>query len=136
MDSDEGVLRAHFDASNRGDYSRASTDFDESVVLAVFTAGPEPDLYYGWRDANRWLADWMATFDGTVRFDELEIERGRNGLVATALHTARGAESGAEVTTRQAWAYWFRKGKIIRIEIHSSIDDARAAAGAETDRRS
>ena len=66
---------------------------------------------YGWRDVNRWFADWMATFEGAVRFDELEIERGRNGLAVTALHTARGRESGAEITARNAWAYWFRKGK-------------------------
>ena len=133
MDPDEKVLRAHFDASNSGDYARAGADYDEHVVLVGSFGGPESEPRYGWREVNRWFADWMATFAGGVRFDELVIERGRNGLAATARHTARGGESGAEITTQQAWAYWFRKGKIIRVEIYSSMAEARAAAGVEPD---
>ena len=131
MDPDEEVLRAHFDASNRGDYARAGADYDEHVVLVGSFGAPEPEARYGWRDVNRWFADWMATFAGGVRFDELEIERGRNALAATALHTARGRESGAEITARSAWAYWFRRGKIIRVEIYNSMAEARAAAGVK-----
>ena len=129
MDPDEEVLRAHFDAANRGDYARAGADFDEHVVLVGSFGGLESEPRYGWRDVNRWFADWMATFAGGVRFDELEIERGQDGLAATARHVVRGRESGAEVTTQQAWAYWFRKGKIIRVEIYNSMAEARAAAG-------
>ena len=124
------MLRAHFDATNRGDYERAGADYDERVVLVVSFGAPESEPRYGWQEVNRWFVDWMATFAGGVRFTELEVERGRNALAATALHTVRGRESGAEVTTRQAWAYWFRKGKIIRMEIYYSMEEARAAAGA------
>ena len=129
MDPDEEVLRAHFDASNRGDYARAGADYDEHVVLVGSFGAPESEPRYGWRDVNRWFADWMATFAGGVRFDDLEVERGRNALAATARHTARGRESGAEITHQQSWAYWFRKGKIIRVEIYNSMAEARAAAG-------
>ena len=131
MDPDEEVLRAHFDATNRGDYAQAGVHYDEHVVLVGSFDGLEAEPRYGWRDVNRWFADWMATFAGSVRFDELEVERGRNALAATARHTARGRESGAEITVQQAWAYWFRKGKIIRVEIYSSMTEARAAAGVE-----
>jgi ketosteroid isomerase-like protein len=133
MDPDEEVLRAHFDASNRGDYARAGADYDEHVVLVGSIGVPESDVRYGWRDVNRWFADWMATFAGGVWFDELEIERGRNGLAATARHIARGRKSGAEITAQHAWAYWFRKGKIVRVEIYKSMAEARAAAGVEAD---
>ncbi|MGH7129504.1 MAG: hypothetical protein ACREIV_13120, partial [Planctomycetaceae bacterium] len=94
---------------------------------------PESAPRYGWREVNRSFADWMATFAGGVRFDELRIERGRNALAATARHTARGRESGAQIATQQAWAYWFRKRKIIRVEIYNAIAEARAAAGVEPD---
>ena len=52
-------------------------------------------------------------------------------IAVTALHTARGRGSGAEITARNAWAYWFRNGKIIRVEIYRSMPEARAAAGVE-----
>jgi len=133
MDPDEEVLRAHFDATNRGDYQRAGADYDEHVVLVTAFGAPESEPRYGWRDVNRWFADWMATFGGTVRFDDLVVERGRNALAATARHTVRGRDSSAEITAQQAWAYWFRKGKITRVEIYSSMAEARAAAGVDAD---
>ena len=131
MDPDEEVLRALFDATDRGDYAQAGAGYDEYAVLVGSYGGLDAQPRYGWRDVNRWFADWMATFAGGVRFDDLQVERGRNALAATARHTARGRESGAEVTVQQAWAYWFRKGKIIRVEIYNSMAEARAAAGVE-----
>jgi ketosteroid isomerase-like protein len=134
VDPDEEVLRAHFEATNRGDYERAGADYDEHVVLVGSSFGaPESEPRYGWREVNRWFADWMATFGGGVRFDDLIVERGRNALAATARHTVRGRESGAEITAQQAWAYWFRKGKIIRVEIYNSMAEARDAAGVKPD---
>jgi ketosteroid isomerase-like protein len=133
MDPDEEVLRAQFDATNRGDYAPAGSYYDEHVVLVGSFGGLDAEPRYGWRDVNRWFADWMATFGGGVQFEDLKVERGRNALAATARHTARGRESGAEVTVQQAWAYWFRKGKITRVEIYSSMAEARAAAGVEGD---
>src|SRR5215212_2702565 len=83
MHPDEELLRANFEATNRGDYVRVGADYDEHVVLVAFANSPGSEVRYGWRDVNRWFADWMSTFGGGVRFDDFEVEVGRNALAAT-----------------------------------------------------
>ena len=130
MDPDEEILRAHFDATNRGDYRHAASYYDEHAVLVVNGDGIQSGVFYGYRDVNRWFADWMNTFGGRVRFEDLQIERGRNALAATARQVA-GSSGGVDIASQPAWAYWFREGKISRVELHSTLDAARAAAGVE-----
>lgn len=129
--SSEEALRAHYEATNRQDWGTAMDGYDDDVVLFVPRGGPDAGSYYGKEAVGRWFGDWMRTFDRSVRFDELEIEKGEDALAMHGRMTARGAESGLELTEEWHWAYWFRQGKIVRVEIHRSLEDARAAAGVE-----
>ena len=128
MDGEQALLE-HFQASNRRDYPAAMSYYDEEVVALSFGEGVNAGVFRGIEAVGRMFGDWMSTFDGGVVFDEMVIERGRDALAMRARMTARGRESGVELTQDWAWAYWMRCGKIVRVEIHTDFENARAAAG-------
>jgi hypothetical protein len=87
---------------------------------------------FGREAVGEFFGDWMRTFGGGVHFGDLRIEQGSDAVAVSAHHTARGAGSGLELDRGMFYAYWFRRGKIIRVELHLSMDDAREAAGVTT----
>jgi ketosteroid isomerase-like protein len=129
--SNEDVLRGHYDATNRRAWDVAMSAYDDHVVL-VAPAGPEGGAYYGKEAVGRWFGDWMRAFRGGVKFEDLRVERGEDGLALQARQIARGGESGVELTQQWFWSYSFRRGKIARVDIHLTLEDALAAAGVET----
>lgn len=128
--TNEEALRRHFEAANSRDWATAMDGYDEHVVLV-----PAPE---GWLDTaprfgreavGEFFGDWMRTFGGGVHFGDLRIERGSDATAVSAHHSARGAGSGLELDRDMFYAYWFSRGKIIRVELHNSMEDARRAAG-------
>jgi hypothetical protein len=103
--------------------------YDDDVVLrAAESVGPTPGLFVGKEAVGRWFADWIGTFDDVV-FEILEMEQGSDALAAHARLTARGPSSGLEVGGDIYYAYWFREGKIVRVEVADSRESAWRAAG-------
>lgn len=130
--TNEEALRRHFDAANARDWASAMDGYDEHVVLIPDPEGSLDIAPRFGRDAvGAFFGDWMRTFAGGVHFGELRIESGTDALAVEAAHTARGAGSGLELDRDMFYAYWFRRGKIIRVEMFSSMDDARDAAGVQ-----
>ena len=126
----EEIVRAQFAAAERrATWPRAMELYDESVVLLAGGGMPNSGLHVGLRAAGQWFADWLSAFDDPVRFDLAELVPGRDGLALHARHTARGRESGAELTLDVFYAYWFRDGRVIRAEVHTNRADAWRAAG-------
>ena len=125
----EQALREHFEASNRRDYPTAMSYYDPEVVGVSYGTGVDVGVYHGVDAVGRMFGDWMSAFYGGVVFDEIVIKRGRDALAMKARMTARGRESGLELTQDWAWAYWMRCGKIVRVEIHTDFETACAVAG-------
>ncbi|HYH59898.1 MAG TPA: nuclear transport factor 2 family protein [Thermoleophilaceae bacterium] len=127
----EQALREHFEATNRRDYPAAMSYYDEHVVLFSFATGFDAGAYHGVDAVGGAFGDWMRAFGGGVAFGDLLVERGRDAYAVSARMTARGRESGIELAQDWAWVYWMRVGKIVRVEIHTTVDTARSVAGVE-----
>ena len=67
---------------------------------------------------------------GRIRFEVVEIA-GNDPLVALLRIGLQGRESGVPVSVDEAWAVWFRDGKMSRIEQHATKPEALKAAGLE-----
>ena len=129
--SSEQALREHFDASNRRDYARAMTYYDDDVVCVSSRTGIDAGAFHGVEAVGRVFGDWMRAFGGGVRFEDLVIERGSDAYAVSAHMRARGRESGIELERDWAWVYWMRSGKIVRVEMHEDLETARKIAGVE-----
>ena len=129
--SSEQALREHFEASSRRDYPTAMTYYDEDVVLISFSGFFEGEPQYGVEAVGKAFGDWMSTFAGGVVFQDVVVEPGRDAYAVSAHMIARGRGSGLELEEDWAWVYWMRSGKIVRVEIHPSIETARRVAGVE-----
>jgi ketosteroid isomerase-like protein len=89
----------------------------------------EPDTYRG-RDGIR---RWFGGFDGymeDVRMDLEQLEEaGPETVVAQMRLRARGTESGIAVDQPVAQVLRLRDGRVRRIEVYPTMEEARAAAG-------
>ena len=128
--TNEELLRRHFEAANTRDWATAMDGYDEHVVLVPAQEGLlDTTPRYGRQAVGEFFGDWMRTFGGGVHFGNLQIEAGTDALAISAHHTARGAGSGLELDREMFYAYWFSRGKIVRVELHTSMEAAREAAG-------
>ena len=103
--------------------------YDDDVVLVSFGEWLGGQPYYGIEAVGNAFGDWMRTFSGGVVFHDMVVEQGCDAYAVSARMTARGRESGVELEERWSWAYWMRSGKIVRVEVHTDLDTARAVAG-------
>ena len=128
--TNEEVLRAHYAAAeDRADWPKAMEAYDEGVVLLVGEGVWAGSGFAFGKDAvGRWFADWLLAF-ADVSFEIVEVVPGRDALAMHARHSARGRESGAEVGQDIYYAYWFRAGRIVRVEVHQDRETAWRAAG-------
>jgi ketosteroid isomerase-like protein len=129
MDNEE-ILRAQFAAAeDRSTWPRAMDVYDEGVVLLAGDEMQSPGLHFGATAVGRWFADWLSAFADRVTFDLVTVEHGRDALAVHARHTATGRGSGAELSLDLYYAYWFREGKVSRVEVHRDRAVAWRAAG-------
>ena len=125
----EEIVREQFEATHsRSTWPRAMELWDESVVLVAGDDMQAPGVHYGKDAVGRWFADWLTAFDEIV-FDVVEMERGDDALAVYARHSARGRGSGVELSRDLYYAYWFRGGKAVRVEVHMDRETAWRAAG-------
>ena len=125
----EEIVREQFAATaKRADWPRAMALYDDAAVLVAGEGMQAPGSYYGKDAIGRWFADWFNAFEDAT-FEIREFHQGRDGLALSARHAARGKGSGVEVALDLYYAYWFRDGKVLRIEVHFDRDTAWRAAG-------
>lgn len=125
----EEIVRVQFAATeNRADWPQAMAFYDEDAVLVAGEGMQAPGSYYGKDAIGRWFADWLNTFEDPT-FDIQGFRRGTDALALSARHAARGKGSGIELSVELYYAYWFRAGKVVRIEVHFDRDTAWRAAG-------
>ena len=133
--SDEAIERVKrgYAAFNRGDLDEAVKDLHPDIewqVALELPDSPPDNTYRGHEGVMRFWRSWHDTFEGfSVEIEEI-IDAGDCVLVVGAVH-GRGAVSGADVETPtfpQVWKF-ADDGRPIRVEMHTSLDEAKEAAG-------
>jgi len=128
--TDVEVVLEQFEATNERDFGRAMSLYAEDVVLVVHDgASLDRGTFEGSEAVGRWFGDWFQTFEPGYRF-EIEEARDLGDVVfLDASHHGRGRASGVEVSSRMAYLYTVRDGKIARAELYATREEALAAAG-------
>jgi hypothetical protein len=80
----------------------------------------------GWR---RWVADWAASFPEweTKRLKTIELDDRR--ILTIHRMSARGRSTGMTLQERHAQLWFFREGRLERMDYFPSEEQARRAAG-------
>ena len=130
-ESNGDLVRRHFDAASRRDYEAAIAGWADDIELvlknAIFTA----DFYKGKSAVVRFFGDWFRTFDGGPHFDVVDLRENGDRVALAAHATARGSQSGVEVSTDYFYVYTLRDGLITRIEFFEEWPQALTAAGVD-----
>ena len=127
--SEENVLivRAMYEAFNRGDADKALSYLDPQVV---FDASHRVDGRVGHsrEEVPGILAEWLGTWEEWRE----EVEETRdvgNHVLVISTQRGRGKGSGIEMENRFAMLYEIQDGKIARWTIYDDLPKALTAAG-------
>jgi ketosteroid isomerase-like protein len=129
---DVEVVLAQYAATNARDFPRAMGYYAEDVELfadpKVFLSG---GTFTGREAVGQWFADWLTTFEPGYWFDIEEARDLGDDVLLVASHHGRGRSSGVEVRGRNAYIYGVRDGKIARVGLFGSRQDALASVGTQ-----
>jgi ketosteroid isomerase-like protein len=89
----------------------------------------EGGTFTGKRAVGEWFAGWFATFEPGYRFEIEEAREQGEVVYLVAAHHGRGRTSGAEVRGRTGYLYTVREGRIARVELFRSPEDALEELG-------
>jgi ketosteroid isomerase-like protein len=124
------VVLDQFAATNERDFARAMALYADEVIL-VARGGLNPGMFEGKDAVGGWFGDWIGTFEPGYRFEIEETRDLGNGAVyLLASHGGRGKASGAEVRGETAYLYRVRDGKIVRVELFFTPEDALEVASS------
>jgi len=134
------VLREQFAATNERDFERAMSFYADDVVLVIEEGFLNTGTFEGKQAVGEWYGDWFRAFGADYRFEIEKIrDLGRGLVFMTATYGGSGRASGAEVWDESAYLYLVRQGRIVRVQIFPTEDQALAAAslpqwsGGQTD---
>jgi ketosteroid isomerase-like protein len=128
-EADVDVLRDQFAAVNERDFKRAMDHYADEVVLVVEEGFLNTGTFTGKEAVGEWYGDWFRAFGADYRFEISEARDLGGGLIFLyASYGGSGRASGAEVRDERAYLYRVEGGKITRVQIFPTRDDALAAA--------
>jgi ketosteroid isomerase-like protein len=129
--SDVDVVVDQFAAVNERDFQRAMDHYADDVILVVPPAesAPEPGTFEGKEAVGRWFGSWFQSFDRDYRFELDESRMIGDQVFIHARHGGRGRTSGIEVMGELSYLYRVRDGKVARVEIYPTRQEALEAAG-------
>jgi ketosteroid isomerase-like protein len=134
------VIRRQFAATNERDFERAMDYYADDVVLVVEEGFLNTGTFEGRQAVGEWFGDWFRAFGADYRFTIDEIRELEPGLVfLIASYGGSGRVSGAEVSDRRSYLYRVEDGKIARVQLFMTREEALEAAslpewsGAQTD---
>jgi ketosteroid isomerase-like protein len=126
----EEVVRAHFEATNARNFTRAMDAYADDVVLEVgrgfgITAG----TYEGKPAVGEWFGDWFRQFADDYHFEILKTrDLGGGGIFLAAEHTGTGRASGAPIASVSGYLYRVTGDRIVRVELFGTPAEAEEAA--------
>jgi ketosteroid isomerase-like protein len=122
------LVRSIYDRFRAGDVEGALALHDRDMEVHDRPEAPDPQVYHGHEGVLRSVRASQATFEGLDLVPEEFIDAGDRVVVVFRLQ-GRGRESGVPVDERLAHLWTIRDGKAVRMEVHSSRDEALRAAG-------
>jgi ketosteroid isomerase-like protein len=122
-------MREQFAATNERDFERAMSFYDDDVVLVIEEGFLNTGTFEGKRAVGDWFGDWFRAFGADYRFTIAELRDLGGGLVfMTASYGGSGRASGALVEDQRAYLYLVRDGRIARVQIFMTPEQALEAA--------
>ena len=127
--TDMEVVRAVYEAFNRGDYETATAMLHEQAELHQVEAIPDTDTYIGRDEFARGLARWLAGFERGFQYALEEMIDAPKGVFVRLTLRGRGRTSGVDLEQAGFNVWEVRDGRPFRC--HAYFDDrkARVAAG-------
>ena len=124
------VVRGHIEAFQAQDAPRTLSFLDPHVVLDMSRIGGiDSEAFYG----HEALAEFVRRYAGTFEDYRYEVERltdlGSGAVLAVVIETGRGKGSGAPVDRSYAHLYTVIDGKIARMTMFRTEQEALEAAG-------
>ena len=127
--SDVDVVRDQFAAVNERDFPRAMGHYADDVVLVIETDFPSSGTFEGKEAVGRWFGDWLGAFATDYRFEITDARDLGDGLVYLhARYGGSGRASGAWAQAESAYLYRVEGGKIRRVQLFLTPDEALEAA--------
>jgi ketosteroid isomerase-like protein len=120
------LTRLAFEAVNQGDIDAVMSFFASDAVLDGRVAG---DLFEGRAAIRGFLDDWFGSF-ADLRMEVEEFVVLDDGVVLVVVNQeGRPVGVDGQVHQREGWAIWWSADSlIVRLTVHTDIDEARAAA--------
>jgi ketosteroid isomerase-like protein len=128
-EADIEVVREQFQAVNDRDWERAMDLYADDVVFST-EWGPNSGTYEGKEAVGEWFGDFFRMFAPGYRFEFKELRAIGDAVFLHASHGGSGRTSGAEVSGENSYLYWVRDGKIARVQMFATREEALDAAGS------
>jgi ketosteroid isomerase-like protein len=106
------VLRAGFDAFNRGDYDSWVGAFAEDVEVHDLADTPDTGVFYGHGGVHEWLAKLQVAFGEGFQFEPTSFTQSRGIVVADVRASATGVGGGVPIEMSVHIVFRMRDGKI------------------------
>jgi ketosteroid isomerase-like protein len=129
--SQENVEAVHksFDAYQRGEWEGVVRDADPDIEVVQPPDFADASSYHGHQGFVEVLQWWPSQWeDFHVELTEV-IDANDDQVILVTRQRGRGKGSGVEVAGEVAFVSTFRDGKMIRIEMFQSLQEALEAAG-------
>jgi ketosteroid isomerase-like protein len=107
------ILRAGFDAFNRGDYDSWLVAFAEDVEVHDLADTPDTGVFHGHAGVREWLAKLQVAFGDGFRFEPTSFRESRGVVVADVRARATGVEGGVPIEMSVYIVFRMRDGKIV-----------------------
>jgi ketosteroid isomerase-like protein len=129
---DVEIVREMLERFNRQDYEGSTAMLHDDIEMRQWGALPDTDTYLGKGAFIRGLTRWLSGFEPGFRYvpEEL-IDRGGSVLARVTL-LGKGRSSGIPMEQEVFQLYEVRDGKIWRVSVFSTEEEARKAAGLES----
>jgi ketosteroid isomerase-like protein len=116
------------DSFNRRDIAAVVSDFDEDAEWVEDQRYPGAETFHGRSGVERSIRKWWDAWgEITMELDET-LDLGDRVVLAGRVK-ARGHDSDVTVEAPFGGVYEFRAGKVVRVQILGSRDEALEAAG-------
>ncbi len=127
--ADIDVVLDQFAAVNERDFQRAMDAYADDVVLMIYGEFLNSGTFEGKEAVGEWFGDWFRTFGADHHFDIIEARALADGLVYLfAEYEGSGRVSGAKAHSQAGYLYRVEGGKIKRVQLFATAEEALAAA--------
>jgi ketosteroid isomerase-like protein len=122
------AVRAVYERWARGDFAASLDVFATDVVFALPPPFPEAGTYRGLERIKEYTREFLEPWTH-ITIDAEELTETDDTVLAAVVQRGAGDLSGAVTEFRYYQVWWFRGGKVVRLENFRERADARAAAG-------